>query len=301
LRVQAQIEGDLVHWQSHTESFSGAVGPSASLETTALATYALLRDGRYDDLTTGGLLCLVRQQDDQGGWGTTQATVLALKAFNLAAELQEREPVEATVEAYLDGELVRTVDVTPQNADVVHTIYVDGVEAGTHLLRLDVEGGGSALLYQTILAYYVPWEEALASALVPSGDGSMDIDVTYDRTTLRVDETMVANVRLSLNQSGVAHWALVELGLPPGFEAVPEDLEALVAQSAGLSTQIKRYEVAGRSLRLYVENLRTPVLLSFRLRARMVVRAQTGRALVYDYYNPALQDQEPPVLVVVEP
>ncbi|UCC62944.1 MAG: hypothetical protein JSV36_19705, partial [Anaerolineae bacterium] len=297
LRLQARVEGEVAHWQSRTESFSGALGASAGLETTALATYALLRDGRYDDLAQSGLLYLVRKQDDRGGWRTTQATVLALKAFNLTAELQEPEPVQATVGLYLDDQLAREVGITPKNADVVHTIYLEGVEAGTHRLRLDVEGDGSSLLYQAVLAYYVPWE----AAPPPSGEGVIDIEVSYDRTALKVDETMVANVRLSLNQPGTAQWVLVDLGLPPGFEVLTEDLEALMAQSAGQKTQIKRYELAGRTLRLYLENLQATVRFNFRLRARLVVRAQTGGATVYDYYNPTARDVQPPTMVVVEP
>jgi uncharacterized protein YfaS (alpha-2-macroglobulin family) len=314
LRLQAQVDGDMAHWQSRTESFSGAVGASAGLETTALATYALLRDGRYTDLAEGGLLYLIRQQDDRGGWRTTQATVLALKAFNLAAEKSGQKQVEATVSVYLDDQLARKVSITPENADVVHTVYLDGVEAGTHRLRLDVEGDvlepfglslrtkpqsndGSVLLYQAVLAYYAPWEEAPA----PSGEGLMDIKVSYDRTALKVDEAIVADVSLSLNQPGAAQWAIVEFGLPPGFEVVAEDLEALIAQSAGQKTQIKRYEVVGRSLRFYLENLSAPVHFNFRLRARLVVRAQTGGATVYDYYNPTVQDVQPPTMMVVEP
>jgi len=297
LRSRARAEGGAAHWQSHTESFSGAVGASAGLETTALATYALLRDSRFSDLAEGGLLYLIRQQDDRGGWGTTQATVLALKAFNLAAELGDLEPAEATVGVYVDGALVREVLITPQNADVVHTLYLDGVDAGEHALRLDVAGDGSALLYQAVMAYYVPWEEAPP----PSADDLMDVVVSYDRTTLKVDETLVADVRLRMNQPVPAQWVIVELGLPPGFEVVTEDLNALVAQSAGQATRIKRYEVVGRALRFYLENLSAPVHFNFRLRARLVLRAQTGAAVAYDYYNPTVRDVEAPLMVVVEP
>ncbi len=189
------------------------------------------------------------------------------------------------------------MDITPENADVLHTVYLDGVEAGAHRLELAVEGDGSSLLYQAVLAYYAPW----ASAPTLTGEGVLDVEVTYDRTELKVDETMVADVRLSLNQPGAAQWALVELGLPPGFDVVTEDLEALVAQSAGLKTHIKRYEVAGRALRLYLEDLSGSVRFNFRLRTRLVVRAQTGAATAYDYYNPTVRDVQPPTLVVVGP
>jgi uncharacterized protein YfaS (alpha-2-macroglobulin family) len=267
------------------------------LETTALATFALLRDGRYADRMEQGLSYLIQTQDEDGGWHTTQATVLALKAFNLAAESWVRPETTATVTVSLDGRPVQRVNITPENASVVHTVYVDDVAPGLHQLRLDVAGDGTAFLYQAVLAYYVPWE-----AVEPSGEEDLlDIQVTYDRTMLKVDETLVADVRLALNEPGTAQWVLVELGLPPGFAPVAEDLEALIAQSASQETQLKRYEVAGQSLRLYLENLSAPVQFNFRLRAGLVIEAQTGPAVVYDYYNPALRGVQTPTRVKVEP
>jgi hypothetical protein len=89
--------------------------------------------------------------------------------------------------------------------------------------------------------------------------------------------------------------------MPPGFEVVTEDVEALIAQSALQPTRIKRFEIVGRSLRLYLENLQASARFSFRLRARLAVRAQTGGATVYDYYNPSVRGEQQPSVVVVEP
>jgi len=42
------------------------------------------------------------------------------------------------------------------------------------------------------------------------------MELTYDRTTLAVDDTATATVRARLTQSGTARIVLLDLGIPPG-------------------------------------------------------------------------------------
>src|SRR5690606_6996318 len=56
-------------------------GRAGSVETTALASLALLSAGRSPVTVRGALTWLADQRDSFGTWHTTQATVLALKAL----------------------------------------------------------------------------------------------------------------------------------------------------------------------------------------------------------------------------
>ncbi|MFQ5611442.1 MAG: hypothetical protein ACE5H9_04845 [Anaerolineae bacterium] len=89
---------------------------------------------------------------------------------------------------------------------------------------------------------------------------------------------------------------LVDLGLPPGFTVLSEDLGRLVER--GL---IARYELTGRQVILYLEDFAygQPLHLSYRLRARFPLRAQTPPTTAYDYYNPAGATTQSPLEVVV--
>ena len=82
----ARQDGDTVYWQMGDASFMGATGESGSLETTALAAYALMRAGAYPDAVSGALAYLIQGKDSWGTWSTTQATILSLKALLLASE-----------------------------------------------------------------------------------------------------------------------------------------------------------------------------------------------------------------------
>ena len=54
----------------------------------------------------------------------------------------------------------------------------------------------------------------------------MDIQVDYDRTALAVNDVIEVGVRVELNK-GAARQAIVDLGIPPGFEVLTEDLAGI--------------------------------------------------------------------------
>jgi CD109 antigen len=64
---------------------------------------------------------------------------------------------------------------------------------------------------------------------------------------------------------------------------------------------ISRYELTGRQIIIYLENLSSdqPVHFSYRLRARFPIRAQTPATTAYDYYNPTEQTIKEPLKIVV--
>ncbi|MFB3907525.1 MAG: hypothetical protein ACE15D_03885 [Candidatus Eisenbacteria bacterium] len=92
--------------------------------------------------------------------------------------------------------------------------------------------------------------------------------------------------------------ALVDLGVPPGFSVMEEDLQLLVEKE-----MISHYELTGRQIILYLENFSSeaPLRFSYRLLARFPLRAQTPPSTAYDYYNPSQVTVEAPLEVVVEP
>ncbi|MFQ5575451.1 MAG: hypothetical protein ACE5G8_00530, partial [Anaerolineae bacterium] len=138
-------------------------------------------------------------------------------------------------------------------------------------------------MYQVATRYYLPWASIPPT---PDTEEAIAINVNYDRTELAVNDTATVAVKVALQRSGVVKMALVDLGLSPGFTVQTEDLARLV--EAGV---IERYELTGRQLIIYLENLRggEPVRFEYRLRARFPMRAQTAPSAAYDYYNPAAQ------------
>lgn len=124
----------------------------------------------------------------------------------------------------------------------------------------------------------------------------IEIDIDYDRTSLAVNDEVTVGVRVNLNKEGVVKMALIDLGVPPGFSVLTEDLSRLVEQGG-----IARYELTGRQIIIYLEDFssETPLTFNYRLRARFPMRAQTPPSSAYDYYNPTDLTTRQPLEVTV--
>ncbi len=75
------VKGKTIYWKCGTQTFTYGGGNVADIETTALATYALIRSGAKGDTATKALSYLIEQKDQRGAWHSTQATILSLKAL----------------------------------------------------------------------------------------------------------------------------------------------------------------------------------------------------------------------------
>ncbi|HIP96310.1 MAG TPA: hypothetical protein EYH32_03745, partial [Anaerolineae bacterium] len=223
---QAVEDDGAVYWQSGVESFMGAKSEMGSIETTALAAYALLKADAHPDVANKALTYLVRNKDSFGTWSTTQATILSLKALIESAKAGEPTQ-EVTVRVSLNGEEADPIQITPENFDVVQLVtFTDKAVKGDNVVRIEVEGKGK-LMYQVTARYYVPWE------LVPPEEREpMTIDVRYDRTDLQVDDTVQVDVTARLNVEGTAKMVVLDLGIPPGFEVDATELSARVQHDA---------------------------------------------------------------------
>jgi hypothetical protein len=292
-------DGETLYWPMGDASFMGATGESGSLETTALAAYAFLRAAAHPQAVSGALAYIVQGKDAWGTWGTTQATILSLKALLLATEQAGQAEGPATVRVSLNGEQTQEIVIDESNADVVHQVTFDrGISAGTtNRVQIEVDGGpsegGRNLMYQVATRFYLPWD---AVEPTPEMEELITIDVDYDRTRLSVNDEVTVDVGVRLNEVGVVKIALIDLGVPPGFTVLAEDLSRLVEH--GL---IARYELTGRQIIIYLEDFSSeaPLRFSYRLRARFPMHAQTPPSSAYDYYNPADTTVRAPLEVTV--
>jgi hypothetical protein len=287
-------EGDTVYWKTDVASFMGATGQSGSLETTALAAIALMRTGAHPEAVSGALGYLVQGKDSWGTWSTTQATILSLKAMLLATQQGGQAEGPATLRVSLNKEQTQEITIDQSNADVVHLVTFDHgfSPSGANRVQIELEGGGN-LMYQVATRYYLPWDQVPSE---PETKELITIDVVYDRTELAVNDTVTVDVGAKLNREGVVKMALIDLGVPPGFNVLSEDLSRLVEQGT-----IARYELTGRQIIIYLEDFSSqrPLRFSYRLRARFPMRAQTPPSSAYDYYNPSDLTLRAPLEVTV--
>ena len=286
----AVVDDSVAYWKAAGPTFTSAQNGSADLETTALATYALVKSGRYVDLTNKAITYLIRSKDSFGTWQTTQATVWALKALLLSLR-QAAEDIDATVTVRVNGKDAGSFRITRADYEVVRQIDArQFVHEGDNDVRITLDGKGSAL-YQIVAKYYLPW----AMVKRPAQE-LLTIDVSYDRTRLATDDILKASVRVVNNDPRDCNMVVIDLGLPPGFELLGEDFQRLVDEKA-----IQKFTVAARQIIVYLDRLpsRKPLEFTYRLRAKYPLKAATPASRVYRYYNPEIEATAQPVEIEV--
>jgi uncharacterized protein YfaS (alpha-2-macroglobulin family) len=95
---------------------------------------------------------------------------------------------------------------------------------------------------------------------------------------------------------GIAGMTIVDLGIPPGFELLTDAFDALQRER-----RIERYSTTGRQVIIYLRELAggQPFRFKYRMRARHPLRVRTPPSQVYQYYEPEVRDEAPPVELVV--
>ena len=244
---------------------------SAAIEATGYALLALLG---HDDLANASRASkwLVGQRNALGGFGSTQDTIVSLHGLT-AFSTKVRSDVDMTVVLESDT-WRREVRIGPENADVLQTIQVPLGDA----IAVTAEGKGDAVL-QSVLRYNVPERRTEIEDV-------FDITVDYGTDHVEVDDliTVTASVAFTPPSPIEAGMVVLDVAVPTGFEPVRETVAALVAENDNL----KRFEVAGRKVILYIEDMLPGETVSFEFeaRAKYPVRAKEVVSQVYSYYRP---------------
>jgi uncharacterized protein YfaS (alpha-2-macroglobulin family) len=279
--LDARTERDDQAWWTAEQTSVYGGGASASVETTGLAVQALLKWGRASATARKALNYITAKKDASGAWGSTQATILALQALLVASEKSAAD-VRGTVEISLNGKPVERLVLTPDNNDLFHQfVYkeVDSSGANTVSIRFDGKGG---LAYQLVGRYFVPWTEQLMGE-------PLSIAVNYDRTRLAQNDVATATATVKNNLPKAANMVMVDLGIPPGFDLLSEDLQDYQEKSAARkSGRLEKFSLTATQAILYFDSIAPgdTVTLRYRLRAKYPIRARTFLSRVYEYYDP---------------
>jgi hypothetical protein len=294
LLLDARTEKDDQSWWNADETGVYATGVSASVETTGLAAQALLKWGGASGTARKAMTYIAAKKDASGAWGTTQATIMALRALLLATEKGAAD-VHGTLEVLLNGRTEKKLVLTPENNNLLHQFVFKKMDAkSANAVEIRFEGKGS-LAYQVVGRYFLPWDKK------PDNE-PLSIDVAYDRTHLAQDDVATATATIKNNLPKPANMVMVDLGIPPGFDLLSEDLQDYQEKSsAQKSGRLEKFSLTATQAILYFDSLAPSdtVTLHFRLRAKYPIRARTFRSRVYEYYDPDVNAVARPVQLEV--
>lgn len=285
-------EKETAYWRIDGQTFSYARGDAASVEITSLMAMAMMKTGQFAPTINKAMAYLVKARGAGGAWGSTQATILALRALNAGMGGQKQEGA-VTLKVGVNGQS-RELKITEDQADVLQLVdFKDATRKGGNALSIAV-GGKSNMMYQAVARYFIPWSD------VPNLEEirPIEVRVEYDRAKLAKDDVLKAKGTLRYNGKEATYMVIVDLGLPPGFQLDPSAFEKMVEKK-----QIEKYSATSKEVTLYFGGLKPGDVKTFEyeLRAKYPVKAKTPKTTAYEYYTPSNRaDAKPVELEVVE-
>jgi CD109 antigen len=246
---------------------------SNAIEATGYATLSLLKNGDAFDASRAAKW-LVSQRNAYGGYGSTQDTVVALQAL-IEYCSNARADVDLTVTINAGGE-VKQLSIKQNNFDVLQMVEVPVNQE----ITISAEGRGDAIA-QVVERYNLPEAE--------QGDEILKINVDYDTTQVEVNDLVKVSVGLEYNPpiEMNAEMVVLDVSVPTGFSPVAKSIDKVIAAN----DNIKRYEIAGRKVIFYIEDMQPgdKVSFSFDVRALYPVTAKGVSSQAYSYYNPDIK------------
>lgn len=257
-------------WTTKIQSWTRARDGAADLEATALAVIALANHAPA--IADEGAAWILKQRDPWGAWGSTQPTVLALRALAATGGGAARDQVAAKLSvngkeipnAFVESDAAQSVDISPHLIKGSNQIVVESSR------KVNVQVAGR---------YYVPW----TSEDVIGGVEGLKFTVTYDRTEAKVGDTVTCTVTVAAD----AFAMMAEVAIPPGFTVDASGLEDLVRRRV-----IDKYTQTGRTMIFYLPG--KGATFSYGLKPRYPVKIAVPRSVAYEYYTPDRRVIVPP-------
>ncbi len=278
----SEADGKRVFWKSGETArtvFYGQ-GPSSQIEATALAVLALSRGCHFGALSLPAALAWISsQRDPRGGWHTTQATILALKAFLSSTDASRVIKADREVIVAVNGKQVETIRLSKDTPELVGQIdLAKHLTSGDQQLRLESPETGAAPGFQLVFRYHVEDKPAADPA-----NSSLSVDVAWSRNDIPLHETVRLNASVSNHGTQTVPMTMVTLPVPPGFQVSGGGFEQLVEDQA-----IARYEVTAEDVVLYLRQLEPgkPFRVNCSMRPMLRVQTTARAATVWEYYNP---------------
>jgi uncharacterized protein YfaS (alpha-2-macroglobulin family) len=222
-----------------TQSIVGSMGETLQIETTALAALAWLREPSFAGNVERSMKFLASSCDG-GRYGSTQSTVLALRAIVAYDKARAAKRAGGAVRVYVNGQPVGSAvrfEASAQEAIKLPDVS-ELLAPGERKIEVRVEGSAE-------LPYSI---EVTYNALKPdsSPETKVALEVTLAKTALTEGDPTEARVLVSNKTDEKLPTAVAIFGVPGGLEVRHDQLKELVKKKT-----VDAYEVIGRDVVLY--------------------------------------------------
>ncbi|MSP61815.1 MAG: hypothetical protein EXR72_16070 [Myxococcales bacterium] len=274
-------------------SITRSGGNALAIETTSLAALALMKDpaDRREGELRAAAEWLSKRDNGFGAYGSTQSTVLALKALNAYSEHSRRAASDGVVTVFVNGQPAGRIafDKGRKEALVFEDI-AGALLRGKNTIEIRL-ASQSPLPY----AAAIDWRTALPQS---SPEAKVKVSATLAKGSVRMGETVRLNARIESVSAEGLPMALARIGLPGGLTFQTWQLKELREKGA-----IDFYETRPREVIVYFRSLAPKAKKEFSLDLTATVPGSytAPASSAYLYYTNEFKHWAEPLRVAVTP
>jgi uncharacterized protein YfaS (alpha-2-macroglobulin family) len=225
--------------QGAKTSITRSGGDSLTIETTSLAILAWLKNDQQWAAQVEVSMKWLFERSQSGRFGSTQSTILALKAINTYDAARAKPKKAGSVRLLVNGQPFGHPVSFDQNSKGAMELpdFAAKLAPGKHTLELEMKDG-----VKMPFAIEITYNTTLP---VNSSESELEIETRLSSNNIAEGEPLEMQVNIKVADN-IAPTPIAIIGIPAGLEVAHEQLKELVA-----SDRISSYEVYGRELVLY--------------------------------------------------
>lgn len=283
LSDEITVSDNKAYISSDRYDYYGSTGRYQQIQSTALYSMALSKLNESPKTNAQLVDYLISSRYSGGTWGTTQSTILALKAINDYSTNSDISNQKLIVN--INGE-EKSIEVD-ENALDFYELEFDNIQKEN---KIKIEAQKGKIIYEVIKNYYMDYSEEL-NHITPK----ILVEQTINQT-VKVNDTINQNVHVVNNSDETIANGLVQINIPQGCSVNEDSL--MLLKHKGL---IEKYEYNYGKINLYLRNFekKEDLKLDITYKALYPETVTSCAIRAYDYYNPEVDGICKPVQITV--
>lgn len=261
--------------------YYGTRGKYQTVQVTALTSIALTKLNSNTKNNSEFIKFLVSQKDARGSWGTTQGTILALKAINSYSQNSDLKNQTITVKL---NDQEQKIDIK-ENALDIYEFEFDNVSKEN---RFSIDMKKGKLTYEIIKNYYQKYDdlEKNENLVVVQNISTLLNNVETNKNIFaKVNDILNQTIVIKNNEEYIEN-GLLEINIPQGTTPIEESL--LNLKYNGL---IEKYEYNYNKINIYLRGFEEGKEITLDVQYRALYPETISGAAIrfFDYYNPDIE------------
>jgi uncharacterized protein YfaS (alpha-2-macroglobulin family) len=242
VRKLVAMQGKDGSFEGAKESITMSGGESLVIETTALATLALIKaspNSEYESQIRRAVDWLNTKRSGYGQWSNTQATILGLKALTAYSDYSKQMQASGTATLIVNGVAAGTIAFEKGRKDaLVWDDLASKLKPGKNTIELQL-AGQATLPYSIAIEYRAARPQSSAAAKV-------NVTTQLAKERVKLGEGVKLRARVENTSGNGLPMTLARVGIPGGLTFQTWQLEELRDKGA-----IDFYETRPREVILY--------------------------------------------------